>query len=397
MQTESGHTVTKFYIGKTYVRRRKKRGGGFIRIRPKRNSTYKKDGIGSRWHKHREEYYGRDGMVVLAIITRKAVPERARSTCKLHQEDYAFALEQALLHHFMVTFPDSRITNDGFASGGTNNRSSKAYAIYMIFRMVQSEPLDTASTDEGSCMAVCGDDEDFSDPTTSVDATHAPTIEDTSKRDDVRRWLLQTFTNHASSAEPHTKHRKRKIRFSDPLVTGKSKHQKQKAQEDVKEAAPLGVGHRAMPHTTTFPRHSNQTDELNGESRPSVESRESARQSTAGVHLNQPLDSMASTMCATSSRQCTEGQNVAGADKAVPQQQSQEQLSIYIDECRQWLPLSFSDKKREEIELLLAIHVVLSKMTKSCHDCKRAREMEQEEEELQEAKRLSLEYPSTQP
>ena len=78
-------------------------------------------------------------MVVLAIVPKDAVPEAARTECSLHQEDYAFALEQAILHHLMIIEPDSRIANESLASGGSDNKSSAAYAIYMAYRMEEQE------------------------------------------------------------------------------------------------------------------------------------------------------------------------------------------------------------------------------------------------------------------
>ena len=48
-------------------------------------------------------------MIVLAVINREAVPSNAKPG--LHQEDYTFALEQALLHHFTITNYDGRIAN----------------------------------------------------------------------------------------------------------------------------------------------------------------------------------------------------------------------------------------------------------------------------------------------
>ena len=138
LEIESDSFVAKFYIGKTFVRRRRKPGGGYLAIDPQRSSTYRKNGIGQRWREHREKYYGKDGMVVLAIITREAVPLATRNK-DVHQEDYAFELEQALIQHFKTFSSDVRIANVTTFRGGSDNRASAAYAIYMAYRLEQPQ------------------------------------------------------------------------------------------------------------------------------------------------------------------------------------------------------------------------------------------------------------------
>ena len=136
LEIASQRKVEKLYIGKTYIHRRRA-PRGFVPIDPKNPWTYKKGGIGSRWREHRNNDYGRDGMIVLVVIPREAVPSNAKPG--LHQEDYTFALEQALLHHFMITNYDHRIANDSFATGGTDVHGSAAYALYMAFRLEDKE------------------------------------------------------------------------------------------------------------------------------------------------------------------------------------------------------------------------------------------------------------------
>ena len=142
LEIARGRKMEKLYIGKTYIPR-KKAPRGFVPIDPKNPWTYKKGGIGSRWREHRNSDYGRDGMIVLAVIPRGAVPSNAKPG--LHQEDYTFALEQALLHHFMITNYDDRIANDTFATGGTDVHGSAAYALYMAFRLEDEEDAEGRS------------------------------------------------------------------------------------------------------------------------------------------------------------------------------------------------------------------------------------------------------------
>jgi predicted Holliday junction resolvase-like endonuclease len=66
--------VEQFYIGKTLTHRRKRRH--FHRMK---SSTWKlSKGISKRFKKHHGNGYGRDGMVVLTVVSRKAVPHFIR-------------------------------------------------------------------------------------------------------------------------------------------------------------------------------------------------------------------------------------------------------------------------------------------------------------------------------
>ena len=98
---------------------------------PLNHHTWKKNGISSRWGSHKHEDYGRDGLVVLGAITKQTVPERCRD--RVHQEDFTLAMEQKLLHHYLLSHPDSRVVNDTFTAGRPPERNHYAYAVYMAF------------------------------------------------------------------------------------------------------------------------------------------------------------------------------------------------------------------------------------------------------------------------
>ena len=48
--------------------------------------------------------YCRDGLVVLAAVIKDAVPQQCHH--EVHQEQYALALEQMLLHHYKLDIGD---------------------------------------------------------------------------------------------------------------------------------------------------------------------------------------------------------------------------------------------------------------------------------------------------
>ena len=151
MEKESRQTVVKFYIGKTYVRQRKKPGAGHVRINPHDSSTYRKHGISSRWGKHKHKDYGRDGMVVLTIVTKKTIPPEKKH---IQQEDYALDLESALIHECNTTPAyKRRIANKCLSKGKRDNKASAGYALYMAFTLEGPLPEKT--------------DEDSEEPTSS--------------------------------------------------------------------------------------------------------------------------------------------------------------------------------------------------------------------------------------
>ena len=131
LELHSDRRIGKIYIGKTFIQRKRKPGGGFMTFNPLNHNTWEKNGISSRWGSHKHEDYGRDGLVVLGAITKQTVPEKCRD--RVHQEDFTLAMEQKLLHHYLLSHPDSRVVNDTFTAGRPPERNHYAYAVYMAF------------------------------------------------------------------------------------------------------------------------------------------------------------------------------------------------------------------------------------------------------------------------
>ena len=138
LELHSDRTIAKIYIGKTYIQRRRLRVG-YQTFDPLNHHTWTNNGI---MQVHRHEEYGRDGLVVLGAITRETVPERCRD--RVHQEDFALAMEQKLLHHYLLSHPDPRVVNESFSTGQAPGHRHYAYAIYMAFRYADN---DTATDD----------------------------------------------------------------------------------------------------------------------------------------------------------------------------------------------------------------------------------------------------------
>ena len=169
IQIETDRRVDKYYIGKTFVTRRKKPGSGhgFMAFNHMDHKTWKKNGISSRWAVHKKEDYGRDGMVVLATVPKAAIPKHIKS---VHQEQYTLALEQKLLHHFLLTEADPRITNNTFGTGSIGKNASVAYALYLAFRLSD----DTTAQEEDSINDSHEDNGTGNTTTNIPDSTNTP-------------------------------------------------------------------------------------------------------------------------------------------------------------------------------------------------------------------------------
>ena len=138
LEARSGRTVTKFYIGKTYVNKKQQPGGGDVPLNPQDSSTYTKDGISSLWGKYKQEDYGRDGMVVLTIVTPDAVPSAEQP---LHLEDYTGNLQSALIDYFCTTSPyKERMENKTSSKGKGDLQGSGAYAFYVAYSLEEPTP-----------------------------------------------------------------------------------------------------------------------------------------------------------------------------------------------------------------------------------------------------------------
>ena len=134
--------INKFYIGKTFVQK-PKRSKTVIPTDPK---SWTKTGISSRWGDHKKEDYGKDGMVVIAVITKDQVPLHQNGDRVIGQEHYTLALEQRLLHYYKITRKDTRLDNETFTSGGTDKKGSAGYALYVAFS------LEPEANQDNSCI-----------------------------------------------------------------------------------------------------------------------------------------------------------------------------------------------------------------------------------------------------
>ena len=151
--------IKKFYIGKTYVQKAKRSKT----VDPVNPTSWRKAGISSRWGDHRKEDYGKDGMIVIAIITKDEVPRQEDGGRVVNQELYTLALEQKLLHYYMITTHDQRLANDTFTSGGADKKGSAGYALYVAFSLEGNENNDDEQDDSDDEQDDSDDEQNDSD------------------------------------------------------------------------------------------------------------------------------------------------------------------------------------------------------------------------------------------
>ena len=134
IQIQKDVRINKFYIGKTYIRKTAN-AKKLDKFNPK---TWRKEEISSRWSDHKANDYGKDGMIVIAVITKEQVPQtKEGKPAVVDQEQYTLALEQRLLHYYKITKGDVRLVNKTFTSG-TDKEGSAGYALYVAFSCIAS-------------------------------------------------------------------------------------------------------------------------------------------------------------------------------------------------------------------------------------------------------------------
>ena len=202
LEKESLSKIEKFYVGKTFIqRRRKPRGKGFITFNHMDPNTWKKNGISSRWGTHKKEDYGRDGLIVLAAITRDSVPQ-TNPAKTLDQEQFTLALEQTLLHHYRFKEGETRLENNSFNSGGMDKKQSKACCVYVAFKL-------------SDIMEERGDNQQQEQHSSEWEENG---LEEFQKQDE----CPQEDYGHASSSnlkQVDLKHQKKQVRFSGKLAS----------------------------------------------------------------------------------------------------------------------------------------------------------------------------------
>jgi hypothetical protein len=132
LETSRESIVKTFYIGKTYVRHNKSGNQSF---NPEDRNHWTVKGIYGRYFVHSKEEYGKDGLIVLAIVTDVSIPEDCKQNWYLMEpEEYTLTLERRTIQYYQE-IKDQRLINEFTDPGRTDGEKSIAYIVYMAFAM----------------------------------------------------------------------------------------------------------------------------------------------------------------------------------------------------------------------------------------------------------------------
>ena len=127
LKLQSDREIQSFCIGKTYVSAKSNTS-----FHPMNVDTWRKQGISSRWHTTYQKD-GYDGLVVLGAVTR-AMLVPGCNTQVWNQQQYALAIEIALISHFAFVNPDKRLCNTSLDPGLLQSSPSAGYVIYLAYK-----------------------------------------------------------------------------------------------------------------------------------------------------------------------------------------------------------------------------------------------------------------------
>lgn len=133
----SGKEVDYVYVGKSHVRKLKKKP-----FDPKAPNTWRlDDGVNKRYSDHVKKCYGKNGLIVVAVVTNESIPADCKKDGYItHQEEYALTLEKRLIQNFRkeekdMEDDDKRLANKTTAPGNTDQVKAVGYLIYIAFAL----------------------------------------------------------------------------------------------------------------------------------------------------------------------------------------------------------------------------------------------------------------------
>ena len=140
----------KFYIGKSYVHTWK--GRVFDPHKP--DTTWNKTGINGRWRARRN--LGYHVMVVLTTITKESLCHLNHHGRAEWKEQYALALEQALINHFLFEEDDPRLANPTTNPGRYEGGRAIAYVLYLAMKFESPSQTAISITDSPKATGSAG-------------------------------------------------------------------------------------------------------------------------------------------------------------------------------------------------------------------------------------------------
>ena len=137
-ESEMHRKIDLFSIGKTNANKTAK--ADFLD--PLDENTFTKKGISNRWRAHKDTDYGKDGMVVVAIIT----DDVADTLDYDDAEDCALDIEEELQDRF---YSDDRLIHENFHEGARVENPADGYPLYITYAFAKRSPQFTRFKHQG--------------------------------------------------------------------------------------------------------------------------------------------------------------------------------------------------------------------------------------------------------
>ena len=130
IQDKSGCIVKHIYIGKSFIEK------GTLDFDPEQHSTWKLGGIHRRYKKHKENDYGKNGLMVVAVVTKDSILDDrvAADGYITNHEEYALMLEKRLIEKYREIYRPE-LWNKTTAPGKTDQKGSIGYVVYVAFAL----------------------------------------------------------------------------------------------------------------------------------------------------------------------------------------------------------------------------------------------------------------------
>ena len=141
IETKRGCQVVGYAFGRAAINRRKKGREGWSYYDPK---TWDKSNLKLHWESMRRSECGRDGLIVITVITKAEVPIYYSS-----HEDYVVKLEEELIKYCMFTKNDKRAQLNSAIVPKCEGRP-QGFALYMTIRL--SDYNDTWGGGDEACL-----------------------------------------------------------------------------------------------------------------------------------------------------------------------------------------------------------------------------------------------------
>ncbi|XP_072016278.1 uncharacterized protein [Amphiura filiformis] len=137
--------IDSFIIGKSHARQAKAGGGGysksytksykeFDRLNP--NTWSLDDGVNGRWRKQYDKD-GYSGLIAITAVTTDIIPGHVKDAHPnlINAEMLALALEQQLIHYYMLERGDPRLGNTSFDPGNLCKTPPYAGIVYVAYKL----------------------------------------------------------------------------------------------------------------------------------------------------------------------------------------------------------------------------------------------------------------------